>query len=143
MADPLTPEARSAHMARIRGRDTGPELLLRKLLFAMGYRFRLHRKDLPGRPDIVFKGRRKVVFVHGCFWHQHPGCGVAHVPKTRPDYWRDKFARNRERDARNEERLREAGYDCFVVWECEVRDERLPGKLREFLGPATAKQGRS
>jgi len=134
MADPLTPQARSAHMARIRGRHTKPEVDLRKALWAMGYRYRLHGKGLPGRPDIVFKGRRKAVFVHGCFWHNHEGCGVAHIPKTRPDYWASKFAGNKARDARNEAELRERGYGVAVVWECEAISAATLDRLRAFLG---------
>src|SRR5262245_30962610 len=101
MADPLSPEMRSAFMARIRGVDTQPELVVRRLLHGMGYRYRLHYSKLPGRPDLAFPSRRKVIFVHGCFWHSHEQCEFARVPKTRPDYWLAKFERNKARDADN------------------------------------------
>ena len=124
-------------MARIRGRDTKPELRLRALLHAMGYRFRLHRADLPGRPDVVLPGRGKVVFVHGCFWHRHAGCRHATVPRTRA--WtsgQEKFARNVARDARTRRALNRAGWSVAVVWECALRDEdRVARRLARFLGP--------
>ena len=137
--DRLTPEARSALMARIRGRDTAPELRLRALLHAMGYRFRLHRADLPGTPDVVLPGRRKVLFLHGCFWHRHAGCRFATVPRTRVGFWDEKFARNLARDARVRRALNRAGWSVAVVWECALRDEaRLARRLERFLGPAGA-----
>ncbi|KAB1069983.1 DNA mismatch endonuclease Vsr [Methylobacterium planeticum] len=139
MVDP----ARSALMQRIRGKNTKPELLVRRLIHSMGYRFRLHRRDLPGRPDLVFPSRRKVIFVHGCFWHRHLGCKKASTPTTRRDFWQTKFAQNVERDARKERELQQAGWDVFVVWECETGDlKRLSGRLSEFLGPpaVTGKQ---
>jgi DNA mismatch endonuclease (patch repair protein) len=123
-------------MSRIRGKDTKPELVVRRLAHALGYRYRLHRKDLPGRPDLVFPGRRKVVFVHGCFWHRHPGCRKASTPSTRREFWETKFAQNVERDARKEAELRAAGWEVLVIWECETRDSAAVAKrLREFLGP--------
>lgn len=128
--DPL----RRRIMSAVRGRDTKPEMVVRRLLHSMNYRYRLHRKDLPGRPDIVFPSRRKVVFVHGCFWHRHPGCSKATEPKTRADFWTEKFERNVERDREAENRLEQAGWSSLVVWECETRSpERLAPKLREFL----------
>jgi DNA mismatch endonuclease (patch repair protein) len=135
MADTLTPAARSAHMAKIRSKDTKPEVLVRRLLFRLGYRFRLHGKGLPGRPDIVFKARRKVVFVHGCFWHGHAGCASAHMPKTRPDFWAEKFSKNAQRDEKNVAALEALGYDVAVVWECEAACPGLARKLESFLGP--------
>jgi DNA mismatch endonuclease (patch repair protein) len=123
-----------------RGKDTGPELAVRRLVHGMGYRYRLHRADLPGRPDLVFGPRRKAVFVHGCFWHSHADgvCRAASVPKTRADYWGPKLARNRERDAADLARLREMGWSALIVWECRLRDEtRVAALLRAFLdGPA-------
>jgi DNA mismatch endonuclease (patch repair protein) len=123
-------------MSRVRGRDTKPELLVRRLLHAQGYRYRLHAKDLPGKPDIVFRGRKKAVFVHGCFWHQHPdpGCALARMPKSRLDFWRPKLEGNRARDTANVERLVALGWDVLLVWECELRDrEQVSNALRRFI----------
>jgi DNA mismatch endonuclease, patch repair protein len=132
----LTPEARSALMARIRGRDTSPELALRRLLHGLGYRLRCHRADLPGTPDIVLPGRGKVLFLHGCFWHRHAGCRHATTPRTRPEFWRLKFERNLARDRRTRRALNRAGWSVGVVWECALRDEdRLARRLLRFLGP--------
>lgn len=136
MPDRLSPEARSRLMASVRGRDTRPELVVRRLLHAMGYRFRLHRRDLPGTPDIVFPGRRKVIEVRGCWWHRHPdpACPNVVMPKTRPEFWAAKFAANVARDRRNERALRELGWELLVVWECEVRrGDDLAPRLRAFL----------
>ena len=118
MADTLTPQGRSERMSRIRGKDTGPEMALRRALHAMGLRYRLHVRDLPGRPDLVFPSRKAVVFVHGCFWHQHDGCSIANVPKSNVTYWQAKFMANRARDARTTRRLRALGWRVIVVWEC-------------------------
>jgi DNA mismatch endonuclease (patch repair protein) len=114
--------ARSRNMAAIRGRDTSPEMKVRSLLHRLGYRFRLHRRDLPGSPDIVLPRHRTVVFVHGCFWHRHPGCRHTTTPKTRADFWARKFEQNMERDRRQQQQLREMGWSVMVVWECELRD---------------------
>ena len=107
-------------MSRIRGKDTKPEIAVRRLAHAMGYRFRLHRRDLPGSPDLVFPGRRKVIFVHGCYWHGH-GCGMAHVSKTRPAYWARKIERNQARDASNLGSLRDLDWDALVIWSVKRR----------------------
>lgn len=121
-------------MSRIRGKNTKPELIVRRLAHGMGYRFRLHRKDLPGSPDLVFPGRRKVVFVHGCFWHRHEGCRKTTTPKTRAEFWAEKFGRNVERDAENYAALKENGWHHLVVWECETTDlDALAMRLRKFL----------
>ena len=112
-------------MARVRGRDTKPEMAVRRYLHARGLRFRLHRRDLPGRPDLVFPSRRVAVFVHGCFWHQHPGCKRAKLPQTRADSWRRKLEANRERDVAALKALEEAGWTALVVWECELGPETL------------------
>ena len=134
--DILTPEQRSALMSRIRGVDTKPELVVRRALHAQGYRYRLHGRKLPGRPDLVFRKRRVVVFVHGCFWHRHEGCPKSRLPKSRADYWRAKFESNVERDQRNERVLADDGWRVFVAWECEIeKDETLVERLMEFLGP--------
>jgi DNA mismatch endonuclease (patch repair protein) len=125
-------------MRRIRGRDTRPEWAVRRVAHGMGYRYRLHDKGLPGSPDLVFSARRKVVFVHGCFWHAH-GCAAGQHPKTRPEYWAARFARNKERDSRNLTDLAEQGWQALVVWECETKDAgALRERLADFLGcPAT------
>lgn len=121
-------------MSAVGQRDTQPEMIVRRLLHSMNYRYRLHRKELPGRPDIVFIGRRKAIFVHGCFWHRHPGCSKATSPKTRADFWADKFERNVERDKAAEERLDAMGWSTLVVWECETRaPNTLADKLQSFL----------
>lgn len=134
MADPLSPARRSANMRAIRSKDTKPELVVRRLIFGMGRRYRLHRRDLPGRPDIALIGRRQAVFVHGCFWHQHPGCREGRPPRTRPEYWGPKLARNVERDRDAERRLEEQGWRVLTVWECETGDqESLRVKLECFL----------
>ena len=126
--------ARSALMARIRGRDTAPEIAVRRLLYKHGYRYRLHARDLPGRPDIVFRGRRKVIFVHGCFWHQHKGCRHATIPKTRTAYWSRKFEGNRARDTAALQELTRMGWAALVVWECATRElGALAGRLVDFL----------
>jgi DNA mismatch endonuclease (patch repair protein) len=118
------------------GKDTIPELALRSTLHAMGYRYRIHRRDLPGTPDIVFLGRLKAVWLHGCFWHSHQGCRYATTPKTRADYWVPKLVRNRERDAEHLKRLSDMGWKSVVVWECELKDlEAVRTRLRDFLGP--------
>ena len=135
MADTLTPEERSALMARIRGVDTKPELTVRRALHAKGYRYRVHVRELPGRPDLVFAKRRTAVFVHGCFWHRH-GCSRTSTPKSREEYWQGKFDANVERDRRNEALLLHGGWRVFVAWECEIeRDETLIPRLVQFLGP--------
>lgn len=136
MSDHLDEVTRSALMARIRGKDTKPEMIVRRLAHGLGYRYGLHRKGLPGSPDLVFPSRRKVVFVHGCFWHRHPGCRKASTPGTRREFWEAKFERNVERDIRKEIQLMAAGWEVLVIWECETRDvERLAATLRNFLGP--------
>ena len=132
--DTLTHAERSERMARIRGKDTGPERRIRRLLTALGFRYRLHYSKLPGRPDIAFPGRRKVIWVHGCFWHRHPGCSSARLPKSRLEFWKPKLEGNRNRDLRNEADVRAAGWDTLVVWECELSDElALVTRLRSFL----------
>jgi len=134
--DILTPAARSDRMARIRSKDTSIEWRIRQLVHAMGFRYRLHDKRLPGKPDLVFAGRKKVVFVHGCFWHRHPGCRRTRLPKTRQDYWEPKFLRNVERDRDNQAALAKAGWEYFIAWECQMMDEeQLRNELREFLSP--------
>ena len=123
-------------MSSVRGKDTKPEMVVRRLLHALGYRYRLHRKDLPGRPDIVFGGRHKVIFVHGCFWHRHAGCSKTTSPKTRRGFWAQKFGQNVDRDLRVDNELASRGWKGLTVWECETRDvDDLTHRLREFLAP--------
>ena len=120
MVDIVDAETRSRMMRNIRGKDTKPELLLRRGLHARGFRYRLHHKGLPGRPDLVFPKYRAAAFVHGCFWHRHPGCPKATTPATRVDFWQNKFAENTARDRRHIDQLQEAGWRVLVVWECEL-----------------------
>jgi DNA mismatch endonuclease (patch repair protein) len=134
MPDYLSREARSAHMRRIRKVNTTPERIVRKKLYALGFRFRLHRGDLAGTPDIVLSRLQKVIFVHGCFWHQHKDCRLARLPKTRLDYWLPKLRRNQERDAANRKLLESVGWGVLVVWECDTKDPEALGKrLEAFL----------
>ena len=132
--DHLTPEERSLLMGKIRGKNTKPEVVVRKTLYKLGYRFRLHRKDLPGSPDIVFPGRKKVIFVHGCFWHRHEGCRAAGSPKSRIEFWEEKFARNTVRDNANLSKLSDLGWKTLVLWTCELKpNSDFDAKLRAFL----------
>jgi len=129
--DRLSPDHRSWNMGRIRGRDTLPEKRVRSLLHRLGFRFSLHRKDLPGKPDIVLPARRAVVFVHGCFWHQHHGCKNASMPSTRRPFWETKLGGNVARDQRNGETLRSLGWKVLTVWECELTDEERVARRME------------
>jgi len=134
MADNRSPASRSALMARIGPKDTAPEMKVRRLLFSMGYRFRLHRSDLPGKPDIVFSSRHKAIFVHGCFWHAH-GCHIGRPPKTHLEFWLPKLKRNSERGRETELKLRGQGWQILTIWQCETKDlESLESKLKVFLG---------
>ena len=134
MADKLTSERRSTNMARIRSKNTKPEMIVRRMVHGMGFRYRLHRKDLPGKPDLVFGPSRKVIFVHGCFWHQH-SCQEGRIPASRRDYWVPKLKRNIERDKEAIGKLREDDWDVMVVWECETKDvDLLKCRIRDFLG---------
>lgn len=134
MVDRLTPQRRSENMRAIRGRHTKPELLVRRTLHAMGFRFRLHLKDVPGTPDVVFPKRRKAIFVHGCFWHSHASCRKAYRPKSRVDFWNAKLERNQTRDSEVQEALSALGWSSLIVWECEAVDsEHLRNKLAQFL----------
>ena len=134
MADRLISFDRSAHMARIRSKHTRPEIQVRQILHAMGYRFRLHRRDLPGSPDIVLPRFKALIHVHGCFWHQHAGCRLARLPKARPEYWLPKLARNVERDEKVLAEAETLGWKPLVVWECETQDsDLLKIRLRAWL----------
>lgn len=133
--DRLTKEHRSWLMSRVRGKDTKPEWTVRRLLHRLGYRFRVHGKELPGTPDIVFGARKKAIFVHGCFWHGH-GCRIGKAPKSRADYWLPKIEANKARDASKARQLTEAGWDVLTVWQCQTGEEStLASDLRNFLGP--------
>ncbi|SEB44290.1 very short patch repair endonuclease [Terriglobus roseus] len=122
MADTLTETERSQRMALIHGKDTGPELAVRKMIYGMGYRYRLHDKRIPGKPDLVFVGRKKAIFVHGCFWHRHPDitCKLARMPKSRLDFWGPKLERNRQRDEQVARELAEQGWQALTIWECQL-----------------------
>lgn len=136
MTDKITVSSRSQNMAAIRSEDTKPEILVRRLAHRLGFRFRLHRKDLPGKPDLVFVARRKVIFVHGCFWHQHPkvSCLDARHPKSNVTYWSPKLDRNVARDLKNKRTLEQQGWKVLVVWDCETKDAgRLAVRLKKLL----------
>ncbi|MEJ6781795.1 very short patch repair endonuclease [Aminobacter sp. Piv2-1] len=135
--DKVTPAKRSAIMRAIRSKNTNPEMVVRRLVHGLGYRFRLHRNDLPGRPDLIFPSRHKVIFVHGCFWHQHRSnsCRIARQPKSNQAYWLPKLGRTTLRDRTNEELLQTLGWSVLTVWECETKNpEVLSSQLAQFLG---------
>ena len=134
--DKLSPERRSANMARIKSKNSKPEMIVRRLAHKLGYRYRLHDKNLPGKPDLVFAKHRAVIFVHGCFWHQHPepSCRDAVLPKSRLDYWLPKLERNQKRDAENIAELEEQGWRVMVIWECSTKNfDDLAMRLTAFL----------
>ena len=136
--DPMTEKQRSHQMALIKSRGTKPELTVRRALWRLGYRYRLNVTGIPGKPDIVFKRRRKAIFVHGCFWHRHPGCSRTRIPKTRIGFWQRKFMRTVERDHYVQEQLAQQGWHVLVVWECESETPRhLNTVLRRFLEHTT------
>lgn len=133
--DIIDKQARSRLMGRIRGKDTKPEVAVRRLAHRLGFRFRLHRRDLPGSPDLVFPNLQKVVFVHGCFWHRHPGCRLAYEPKSNQAFWKKKFAANVTRDEKALADLKAQGWDPLVIWECEAKDtELVVSRLSTHLG---------
>ena len=135
--DPLSPGERSDRMSRVRCKDTKLEMLVRRLVHGMGYRYRLHSRSLPGHPDMVFPGRRKVIFVHGCFWHLHKGCRQYRLPRSKTDFWLPKLRETKRRDERQYALLREEGWDVMVVWECETKDaSALARRIVDFLGGA-------
>ena len=133
--DKLTPEHRSWNMSKIGSANTKPEIIVRSLLHHMGYRFRLHRKDLPGKPDIVLTKYKSVVLVHGCFWHHHEGCKYAYTPKTRVAFWKEKFRKNVERDRKVRTDLAALGWQVIIIWECELSDLELVKERFERLLP--------
>jgi DNA mismatch endonuclease (patch repair protein) len=133
--DHLNASERSENMRRIRGKNTQPEMAVRKLVFSMGYRYRLHYAALPGRPDLAFVGKRKVIFVHGCFWHRHASCKFARMPKTNPEFWAKKLRKNKARDVLRHSQLRRLGWKTLVLWECELRSiNRCTNRIQKFLG---------
>lgn len=130
----LSPSERSQLMASVRSKDTRPERTVRQFVHRLGFRFRLHRKDLPGTPDLVFPGRRAVILVHGCFWHRHAGCKDASMPKSNVEFWHHKFEENVARDKRNIEKLRASGWRTLVIWECELQEiGNLTERIANFL----------
>ena len=134
MADSLTQERRSWNMSRIKGKDTAPEKIVRSILHRLGYRFRLHKTKLPGRPDVVLPKHQTIVFVHGCFWHRHKNCKDATMPKTRREWWHAKLEGNAARDRRNQSALRREGWRVLTVWECETeKPEKLTQRLSLLL----------
>lgn len=134
MVDTLSVGERSRVMSLVRGKNTRPEMLDRRLLHGAGFRYRLHDATLPGKPDLVFSRKRKVIFVHGCFWHRHQDCDLARIPKSNQAFWLAKLEGNKIRDESNQRKLQDAGWSTLVVWECELRDlEALERRLRQFL----------
>lgn len=133
--DTLTAVERSERMSRVRSADTTPELFVRRLIHRMGFRYRLHVSGLPGKPDLVFPSRGKIIFIHGCFWHRHPGatCKLARMPKSRLEFWKPKLEKNRERDLKSQRDLRREGWKVLVIWECGIRPPKLADTVRRFL----------
>ena len=142
MTDTVTPRRRSEIMSNIRAKGMKPEMAVRRMVHAMGYRYRLHRRDLPGKPDLAFPARRKVIFVHGCFWHQHgdTACRIARRPKSNQDYWLPKLERTVARDSEHLVQLAELGWDVLVIWECQVKESRTADRIRKFLECANQDQ---
>jgi len=136
MVDRLTKERRSENMSRIRSKDMKPEMIVRKLVHGLGYRYRLHNKQLPGKPDLVFSTRKKVIYVHGCFWHQHdsPVCRIKRLPKSNLEYWLPKLERNKLRDDANKEALKKMNWSYLIIWECETKQsDTLKKRIKVFL----------
>ncbi len=132
--DTLSEKERSRRMSLIRSKGSAPELKLRKLIHGMGFRYRLHVRGLPGKPDLVFPSRKAIIFMHGCFWHRHESCRLARWPKSKLDFWKPKLEENRKRDLRNQKELEKLGWRVLVVWECELSNlEDVSGKVKEFL----------
>lgn len=134
MADVFTPAERSAIMARIKGQNTKPEILVRKLVHSLGYRFRLHQNTIPGKPDLALPRHKKIIFVHGCFWHGHVGCVRATLPSTNIEFWKNKILGNKDRDARVRRKLRRGGWQVLVIWQCQTKSiESLTERLKLFF----------
>ncbi len=135
--DTLTPAQRSERMSRVRSKNTKPEMVIRRLVHRMGFRYRLHVRDLPGNPDLVFPSRGKIIFVHGCFWHRHGTCKFTRWPKSKLNFWKPKLEKNRQRDQLIRRRLRKEGWRVLVLWECQLnRPEALACRIRAFLEAA-------
>jgi len=136
--DTLSPKERSERMSRVKGTDTKPEMIVRRLVHRLGFRYRLHVRTLPGKPDLVFSGRRRVIFVSGCFWHRHRGCSMCRLPKSRLKFWKPKLEENRKRDLRNQRKLKKDGWTLLVIWECQLSDvKRLEQRISRFFDLAT------
>ena len=134
MVDKISAQKRSWNMSRIKSKDTKPEKVVRSLLHKLGFRFRLHRKDLPGSPDIVLPKYRKIIFVHGCYWHRHEGCRLAYKPKSNVTFWNNKFKENTDRDKNNKTKLESLGWHVHVIWECETKNvDKLAWRLETFF----------
>ena len=139
--DSLSTKERSERMRLIKSKGMAPEILVRRLVYTLGYRFRLHRKDLPGKPDLVFPRRGKAIFVHGCFWHRHPKCKRTRMPRSNIKYWRPKLLSNRKRDLKNQRQLKQLGWGILIIWECEVGNRPwLIKQIKGFLGGSKCKQ---
>lgn len=134
LMDFMSPEKRSKIMRSIGSKNTKPELAIRHLVHSLGYRYRLHNKKLPGKPDLTFSSKRKVIFVHGCFWHQHKDCSAGKIPASRIEYWKPKLERNVTRDIDNQRKLAESGWDVLIIWECEIENiDLIIKRIKEFL----------
>jgi DNA mismatch endonuclease (patch repair protein) len=134
VTDHVDPAKRSLIMSAVHSKNTKPEMAIRKAVHSLGYRYRLHYADLPGKPDLVFPSRGKVIFVHGCFWHRHSKCRYATIPKTRTEFWQDKFCNNVTRDRRTRRKLKQLGWEVLTVWQCELKKpEKLLERLNDFL----------
>ncbi|HEV7643006.1 MAG TPA: very short patch repair endonuclease [Pyrinomonadaceae bacterium] len=132
--DTLSPEERSGRMSRVRSKNSKPEMVIRRLVYSLGYRYRLHEPSLPGKPDLVFWGKHKIIFVHGCFWHRHGKCPLTRWPKSKLDFWKPKLESNKKRDIKNLKNLKLMGWDVLVIWECEItKPENLIPGLKSFL----------
>lgn len=138
MVDQLNQERRSRNMRQIRHKDTKPELIVRRIVTKLGYRYRLHVKSLPGKPDLTFRRIKRVIFVHGCFWHQHSGCREGRVPQSRTEYWFPKLLRNVERDRSHLAALSAAGWQALIIWECELGNSDLSERIKSFLSVGTS-----
>ncbi len=143
MTDTLSRAERSERMSRVKGKDSKAELMVRSLTHRLGYRFRLHGSNLPGKPDLVFASREKVIFVHGCFWHRHSRCALARLPKSRLAFWLPKLEKNRLRDRANQRSLKRLGWNYLVIWECELSNSDLiRSRISKFLGPRRKRTNR-
>ncbi|KMP11495.1 endonuclease [Candidatus Nitromaritima sp. SCGC AAA799-C22] len=136
MTDTITPSKRSKLMSKVRSKDTKPEMIVRRMVFKLGFRYRLHQSDLPGKPDLVFRKLKKIIFVHGCFWHKHslPSCRLSRLPKSKLNYWLQKLESNKIRDKKNRAKLTQAGWKILIIWECQLkRLDRVKLRTEKFL----------